>query len=149
MHFSFFKIRTPFFDSILRTAPGTILNHFHRCPPVICGEIHTLMHGILCELQHPGVKKVIFSKIHKIDIFELWTFFWYHCSTLTLFYLKRLWKLRGWFVYSSTVLDTAAVTVTTRIWTFLFNFDGQPNKHDCEVCQMSNQSEEDSKRHHT
>ena len=41
LHFLFFEIRTPFFDSILRTAPGTILNHFHQVwPPFLRRKSH-------------------------------------------------------------------------------------------------------------
>ena len=41
LHFLFFEIRTPFFDSILRTAPGTILNHSHQVwPPVLRRNQH-------------------------------------------------------------------------------------------------------------
>ena len=68
MNFLFFEIRTPFFDSILRTAPGTVLKHSHNCARVICGEKHILMHGIFGAPQAASWgQKSDFSKILKIS----------------------------------------------------------------------------------
>ena len=66
LHFLFFEIRTPFFDSILRTAPGTILNHCHQVwPPVLRRNQHFDARDFVscCCSQAPQLKKVIFPKI--------------------------------------------------------------------------------------
>merc|ERR1711949_57746 len=63
--FLFFEIRTPFFDSILRTAPGTILNHCHQVrPPVLRRNLHFDARAFVscCCSQAPQLKKVIFPK---------------------------------------------------------------------------------------
>ena len=65
MHFLFFEIRTPFFDSILRTAPGTILNHCDQVwPPVLRRNQHFDARAFVscCCSQAPQLKKVIFPK---------------------------------------------------------------------------------------
>ena len=65
LHFLFFEIRTPFFDSILRTAPGTILNHSHQVwPPVLRRNQHFDARDFVscCCSQAPQLKKVIFPK---------------------------------------------------------------------------------------
>merc|ERR1711949_138719 len=90
--FLFFEIRTPFFDSILRTAPGTILNHCHQVrPPVLRRNQHFDARAFVscCCSQAPQLKKVNFPKIfpycNSARIFH----FLYPQTSLILFYLIR------------------------------------------------------------
>ena len=58
--FLFFEIRTPFFDSILRTAPGTILNHCHQVwPPVLRRNQHFDARDFVC---WPAAARLLESK---------------------------------------------------------------------------------------
>ena len=94
----FFKIFTPFSHTILRNAPGTILDHSHNCPRVIFGENTTLMHGILGPHRHrqpPGVKKVFFpKKFPSLKSPEI-LYFLYPQTSLILFYFIRFFVAAG------------------------------------------------------
>ena len=60
LHFLFFEIRTPFFDSILRTAPGTILKHCHQVwPPVLRRNQHFDARDFVC---WPAAARLLESK---------------------------------------------------------------------------------------
>ena len=94
----FFEIFTPFSHTILRNAPGTILDHSHNCPRVIFGENTTLMHGILGPHRHrqpPGVKKVFFpKKFPSLKSPEI-LYFLYPQTSLILFYFIRFFVAAG------------------------------------------------------
>ena len=94
----FFEIFTPFSHTILRNAPGTILDHCHNCPRVIFGENTTLMHGILGPHRHrqpPGVKKVFFPKnVPSLKSPEI-LYFLYPQTSLILFYFIRFFVAAG------------------------------------------------------